>query len=173
METNYAPEAFHPFDIDCTHSSAFVLLLITAIGSNGSTDHSMPHIECAEYILDTMIQRGSVPAKHRNSELKVLQELLRLLENQTARVNLAQSSHSANLDAAQHDSTVNGDIVNDQSLDAASFSHHVNAMGDTGLSPDEMLEVARLLEWGNIFPEESMSMPQEQLWNIFGDTVYD
>lgn len=173
MIADRPPETFHPFDIDSAQSSAFVLLLIKTIDSNGSTDNSMPHIEYAEYILDTMIQRGSVPAKHRSSELKVLQELLRLLENRTARTDPAQSVNSVEKDRVPQNHVANGDIVTEQGLDGASFSQYANAMGDTGLSPDEMLEVARLLEWGNTFPEASMTMPQEQLWDIFGDTVYE
>lgn len=144
---------FLPFDIDCTYSSAFVLLLIKSICPFPEiSGYDMPQIDRSKEVLDSMIERGSVPAQYRQSELDIFQQLLRLFGDQDDQ-NPALSEEVGVQDDAHH---------NESFGETSSFSQFVDAVGDAGLSPSEMLEIARLLDWGDVFRDPIMSLPFEQ-----------
>ncbi|CRL18099.1 Fungal transcriptional regulatory protein, N-terminal [Penicillium camemberti] len=144
---------FLPFDIDCTHSSAFVLLLIKSICPFPEiSGYDMPQIDRSKEVLDSMIERGSVPAQYRQSELDIFQQLLRLFGDQDDQ-NPALAEQVTVHDDAHH---------NESFGETSSFSQFVDAVGDAGLSPSEMLEIARLLDWGDVFRDPIMSLPFEQ-----------
>ncbi|CAG8113139.1 unnamed protein product [Penicillium salamii] len=129
---------FLPFDIDCTHSSTFVLLLIKSICPFPEiSGYDMPQIELSKKVLNSMIERGSVPAQFRQSELETFQQLLGLFED--------QDDQNPSL---PEEFSVQDETHPDRSFEeTSSFSQFVDAVGDAGLSPSEMLEIARLLEW--------------------------
>ncbi|OJJ78170.1 hypothetical protein ASPBRDRAFT_112450 [Aspergillus brasiliensis CBS 101740] len=153
-------EAFLPFDIDCTHSSAFVILLIKAICLVPDiSDCQTSYVDLATRILNTMIQKGSVTAQHRLSELQVLQDLLILLSERSTVLGEPEST-----DMVSRSGPMLGGARTDVDVDqsgiegVSAFPYYVDAIGDTGLSSAEMLEVARLLEWGDL----SAEMPSEE-----------
>ncbi|KAJ5499316.1 hypothetical protein N7453_008367 [Penicillium expansum] len=144
---------FLPFDIDCTHSSAFVLLLIKSICPFPEiSGYDMPQIDRSKEVLDSMIERGSVPAQYRQSELEIFQQLLRLFGEQDDQ-NLVPPEEVV----FQDDAHQNGSFE-----ETSTFSQFVDAVGDAGLSPSEMLEIARLLDWGDVFGNPILSLPFEQ-----------
>ncbi|KAF7520316.1 hypothetical protein PCG10_009235 [Penicillium crustosum] len=112
----------------------------------------MPQIDRSKEVLDSMIERGSVPAQYRQSELDIFQQLLRLFGDQDDQ-NPALSEEVGVQDDAHH---------NESFGETSSFSQFVDAVGDAGLSPSEMLEIARLLDWGDVFRDPIMSLPFEQ-----------
>lgn len=103
-------------------------------------------------------------AQHRLSELQALQELLVLLSE---RLRVTGGPESTAF-ASQSDPILGGPTteidVDQSSIEGIStqgisaFTYYVDAVGDIGLSSTEMLEVARLLEWGNVLAE----MPPEE-----------
>lgn len=112
----------------------------------------MPQIDRSKEVLDSMIERGSVPAQYRQSELDIFQQLLRLFGDQDDQ-NPALAEQVTVHDDAHH---------NESFGETSSFSQFVDAVGDAGLSPSEMLEIARLLDWGDVFRDPIMSLPFEQ-----------
>lgn len=133
-----------------------MILLIKAIKPfHGIPEDDATEMECVGQIFNAVIQRGSVPAEHRHSVLKVLHELLSLFALQTSASNESTSTVSE-APRISPERAVREEIgaEADEIEPHASFSQFVDAMGDTGLSSSEMLEVARLLEWGDVFTED-------------------
>lgn len=123
-----------------------------------------------------MIQRGSVTAQHRLFELQVLQELLILLLERSRAPGGPEST-----DVVSRSGPMPGGPRPDIDIDQSSiegisaFTSYIDAVGDIGLSSTEMLEVARLLEWGNVLaempPEETQQQQQQQPWGVFQDVA--
>jgi hypothetical protein len=154
-----------------------VILLIKTTGLVPDiADCQISYVDIAVLILNTMIQRGSVTAQHRLSELQVLQKLLILLSE---RSRVPQGPGST--DAVSGSGPIPGDPRTDVDVDQSgiegisSFTYYVDAVGDTGLSSTEMLEVARLLEWGNVWAEMPSEETQQQQrpWGFFQDVGRD
>lgn len=133
-----------------------MILLIKAIKPfHGIPEGDATQMECVGQIFNAVIQRGSVPAEYRHSELKVLHELLSLLALQTGSSNEPMSTLSMAPRISPQRAVREGFGAEADEIEShASFSQFVDAMGDTGLSSSEMLEVARLLEWGDVFAED-------------------
>lgn len=135
------------------------------------SDSQISYVDLAIRILDTMIQRGSVTAQHRLSELQTLQELLILL-SQRSRVPGGPDSTYVDDRSGSVLGGPRTDIdVDQRSIEGIStLTYNIEAVGETGLSSAEMLEVARLLEWENdmaeMLPEETQQQPP---WGFFQD----
>ncbi|KAJ5411099.1 uncharacterized protein N7487_005458 [Penicillium crustosum] len=140
-----APDLEHQFKLN--GSSGEPISRATEISG-----YDMPQIDRSKEVLDSMIERGSVPAQYRQSELDIFQQLLRLFGDQDDQ-NPALSEEVGVQDDAHH---------NESFGETSSFSQFVDAVGDAGLSPSEMLEIARLLDWGDVFRDPIMSLPFEQ-----------
>lgn len=155
-------ETFLPFDLEVAFSSAFVLSLLSVVGFTPACEDSSADL--IRGILDVMIKRGSIPAKFRLEELERLQDMLRLVASPMETENTVQSL--AELDS-RHDNN-HGEGV-DALGDMLSFNTADNTLGqgpvvDFGLSPEEMLSVAQLLEWDHVFPESGIEDDQGSIW---------
>lgn len=116
-----------------------------------------------DQILRSMIQRGSVPAQYRQSELNTLRQLLRLLEDCSTQSHSNMGTHSSShkRPATEH---TQGHNTNDQDsiLTNNIFGHLGEVTGETGVSSAEMLEVARLLEGRNFLFDDNVFIPGDQ-----------
>lgn len=139
-------QPFLPFDLECVYSCALVLTLISAMHSHlfNTEGNLQPNIDMSQTLLNTMVQAGSVTARHRLSELNTLRELTFLLKHQ----------QSEALDPMLAPVPSRGDVMTMlQSPAAYELCVPANAVGAVDLAPDEILEMAQLFEWDNMFPE--------------------
>ncbi|OKL61018.1 hypothetical protein UA08_03116 [Talaromyces atroroseus] len=115
---------FLPFDLECTYSCGFVLILISTFYSAyaGTEQKALEQdIHLSQRLLELMIERGSVTAKHRLAELSTLEELAILLESHHHQ----EQTHQRQQHARGLEQTQDEDIITtaDSMLALANPSH--------------------------------------------------
>lgn len=111
-----------------------------------------------------MIQQGSIPAQDRYSELQTLQQLLDLLVTQRAQSGAVfpDQAEASEL-PVQENFEPNFNQIDAPPDDQPHFSYFEDQVSDTGLSSSEMLEIARLLDLGDLFPEDATTHSGESV----------
>ena len=131
-------ELFLPFDLDHAFSAGFVLALINVIQPFSDADAADDsYHEKATSILDVLIAGGNEPARFRRQELERLHEMLRLVDQQQ------NASH--------------------QMTTTEQESQNIFALGqgEQGISPNQMLNVASLLDY---YPSLNHNVIDSWLW---------
>ncbi|KAH8734461.1 hypothetical protein BGZ61DRAFT_527804 [Ilyonectria robusta] len=134
-------ESFLPFQVEYASSSAFLLHLITVICPYLLHDHTWR--EDINYILDTMISKGSLVAPLRKVELSQLEQKL---SSFTPASEVPETQEPSTVeDELQHQ--VQGELEHEDHaiIDETGWDHFAaNAMA--GLSPRELLDLAEQLD---------------------------
>lgn len=156
-------ESFLPFDLDSTFSSAFILALMAIIPHCPFKD--VTEIDTSFYLLNQMIARGSFIAEFRKDELERLLEFLRLLNVELSATTPVESqlgylAATATTNAAEHFAQ---DF--DQTKQASHLPPHLEETSAvSGLSPNQMLGLAELLDQDTAISQEDLHW----LWTSSG-----
>lgn len=149
-------DIFLPFDLDSTFSCTFVLSVMSAIPSLPVQDTE--YIDTSFTLLDDMVSNGNKVAAHRKDDLEKLFSLLQLLRSE------AQANAGATIDLRlEHNGTACQD--NSQSLTQGG---NLLLTTTNGLSPDNMLSIAGLLDWGTTLESAGDNwLPEDWLWTEY------
>ncbi|KAF5601770.1 transcriptional regulatory [Fusarium pseudocircinatum] len=130
-------ELFLPFDLDHAFSAGFVLALISAVQPFPDVAGE-PSFDLTRNILDALIAGGNLPAQFRRQELERLHDMLHLIE---------QRDIVPQLQGQEND--------------------HVSVLGEQGISPNQILNVASLLD-GHTNLGADLNDVNGWLWEVTG-----
>ncbi|KAI1291184.1 fungal-specific transcription factor domain-containing protein [Xylaria venustula] len=138
-------DLFLPFDLESTFSCAFVLYLMSAIPSIEVYDLSYATKSSA--LLDHIVNRGNVVAQYRKGELSKLLSLIEAMEAIVIKPS-GPAIHSQDPAATSDDNATYlpvSSLVSPVAPIPTSFTQSLTTLN--GLSPENMLSVAGLLDW--------------------------
>ncbi|KAI0974870.1 fungal-specific transcription factor domain-containing protein [Xylaria arbuscula] len=140
-------ENFLPFDLESTFSSAFVLSLMAALPS--CPLESTADVDASFYLLNQMVAKGNVIAELRKEDLEQLIHLLHLVSAEIAQRGPLVTNAVATVPVPN--ATDYDQILSDQLGGIDGFN---------GLSPEQMLSLAGLLESDTVFDH----IDEQWLW---------
>ncbi|KAL1619514.1 hypothetical protein SLS56_010058 [Neofusicoccum ribis] len=156
-------DSFIPLDLESLFSSASVMLLMNAIVPQKNKDSS--YMTNTRRLLDTMISRGNNLAKFRLQELEHMERLVSIagLPNELPERSTAQTFQN----------TGDEDLQSQLRLRPRSFAAQSDigpGLEDVqnGLTPDQIVSVADLLELDYSAFDDEIPLEDEWLWS-FGD----
>ena len=163
-------EHFLPFDLENAFSSAFVLIVASVIlPSSFSTQVMVGELEyrnAAFSILDDMIYRGSVPAKHRKMDLEQLNQMVVSIR-QKERLHIP-TRRSTNTDKSTDAQNLNNPSAIGSPVEETKAGWQLNCNNPYTWQPAQMDSIAQALgSYSGGADMNDFSMDQ-WLWNDTG-----
>ena len=161
-------EHFLPFDLENAFSSAFVLVVASAVLPNSFNGQIMvgerEYKDAAFFILEDMMYRGSVPAKHRKMDLEQLNGMVfSILQKERLHVSSRRSIDIIGSRADPQD--VNHTSAIDLSVEQTQAGWHLSWNNEYTWQPAQMDSIAQALGSCNGGANMDNISIDQWLWN--------